>query len=271
MISEFMVKLYAWLNLGLDYAAAKLLPAVILLVVGVLVIRIVMTVIQKLLDKSKLEKAAHSLIKSLVKTVLYVLLALTAASSLGVDVTGIVALASVITLAISLALQNSLTNLIGGFTLLCTHPFKSGDYVEIAGKSGTVLEIGIAYTKLTTPDNKMVQIPNASVVANDITNYTCTGTRRVDVTVNASYDMPVDMVLDALREAGQLEGILPENGVYAKVTEYGQYAIGYVVRVWCPTEIYWDIHNDLTMNVKRVFEAKGIKMTYPHLNVHLDK
>ena len=260
-----------WLNATANTALGRFIPFLLILLVGLIVIRIVATILNKALSKSKLEKAAHSLIKSLVKTVLYVLLALTAASSLGVDVTGIVALASVITLAISLSLQNSLSNLIGGFTLLCTHPFKSGDYVEIAGKSGTVLEIGIAYTKLTTPDNKMVQIPNASVVANDITNYTCTGTRRVDVTVNASYDMPVDMVLDALREAGQLEGILPEEGVYAKVTEYGQYAIGYVVRVWCPTEIYWDIHNDLTMNVKRVFEAKGIKMTYPHLNVHLDK
>ena len=127
MFSEFMVKLQEWLDLGLDYAASKLLPAVILLVIGVLVIRTVMAVVQKFLNKSKLEKAAHSLIKSLVKVALYLLLGLTVASKLGIDVTGVIALASVLTLAISLSVQSLLTNVIGGFTLLYTQPFHSGD------------------------------------------------------------------------------------------------------------------------------------------------
>ena len=260
-----------WFNSLGATALSRLLPFVLILLVGMIVIRIIDAIINKALSKSKLEKAAHSLIKSLANTVMYVLLALIAASSLGIDVTGIVALASVITLAISLSLQNCLTNLIGGITLIWTHPFQSGDYVDVAGESGTVKEIGMAYTKLITPDNKLVQIPNGTVVSNDIVNYTCTGTRRVDITVSASYNAPVAKVLAALEKAGNVDGILTDPAIFTNVTEYGDNAISYVVRVWCPTDLYWDVHKAVTLKIKDVFDADGIEMTYPHLNVHLDK
>ena len=260
-----------WFNsLGADILS-KTLNFVIVVAVGLILIRVVMTIINKTLAKSNLEKAAHSLIKSVVQVVMYVLLALIAASALGIDVTGVVALASVVSLAVSLALQNSLTNIIGGFTLLYTQPFRSGDFVEIAGQSGTVKEIGMAYTKLTTPDNKLVQIPNSSVVATEIINYSCTGKRRVDVAVSASYDAPVDQVIAALKEAANVEGVLEENPVYAGVTSYGDHAINDVVRVWAATADYWTVYNATNYNVKVIFDREGIQMTYPHLNVHLDK
>ena len=150
--------------------AASVLKAVVVAVIGILVIRLVMKIVKKILEKSKLDKQAHGLILTLLRTVMYVLLALMVASSLGIDVTGVVALASVATLAVSLALQNMLANVIGGFTILYTHPFHAGDFVEIAGQSGSVLEVGMAYTKLTTPDNKLVSIPNSAVVAAEIVN-----------------------------------------------------------------------------------------------------
>ena len=265
-----MQAFYDWLTgLGLG-ALNRFIPFILILLIGMIVIRVVGTILNKVLSKSKLEKAAHSLIKSLANAVMYILLALMCASSLGIDVTGIVALASVVTLAISLALQNSLTNLIGGFTLLYTHPFTSGDYVEVAGQAGTVKEIGMAYTKLITPDNKLVQIPNGTVVANDITNYTCTGTRRVDINVSASYIAPVDKVLVALMVAGNVEGVMEDPAIFTNVAAYGDHAISYVVRVWCPTELYWDVHKAITLNIKKVFDEQGIEMTFPHLNVHLD-
>lgn len=265
-----MQKFYDWLTgLGLG-ALNRFIPFILILLIGLIVIRIIGAIINKALAKSKLEKAAHSLIKSLANAVMYILLALMCASSLGIDVTGIVALASVVTLAISLALQNSLTNLIGGFTLLYTHPFSSGDYVDVAGQSGTVKEIGMAYTKLITPDNKLVQIPNGTVVANDITNYTCTGTRRVDITVSASYDVPVAKVLAALEKAGNVEGVMEDPAIFTNVNAYGAHAIEYVVRVWCPTDLYWDVHKAITLKIKDVFAEDGIAMTYQHLNVHID-
>ena len=266
-----MDKFVNWLSDTGISALSRLLPFLLILIGGMILIRIVKSIIKRVLAKSKLEKAAHSLIRSLVSAVLYILLGLMAASSLGIDVTGIVALASVITLAISLALQNSLTNLIGGFTLLYTKPFASGDFVEIAGQSGTVTEIGMAYTKLLTPDNKLAQIPNASVVATEIINYSSTGKRRVDVTVSASYDAPVDQVIAALKEAATVKGILEDPAMFDGVTSDGDSAINYVVRVWCPTEIYWDVYNGTIYNIKNVFDREGIRMTYPHLNVHLEK
>ncbi len=266
-----MEKFQNWLSDTGISALNRILPFLLILLIGIIVIRIITKLVGKMLTKTKLEKAAHGMITSLVKTVLYLLLALMAASSLGIDVTGVLALASVATLAVSLALQDLLSNLVGGFTLVYTHPFSSGDYVEIAGQSGTVMEIGMTYTKLSTPDNKLVQIPNASVVSSQIVNYTSTGKRRVSVEISASYDTPVDKVLEALEEAANVDGILEDPAIFTAVTGYGDHAIQYVVRVWCPTELYWDVFNATTYNIKKIFDRDGIEMTYPHLNVHLDK
>jgi len=261
----------SWLSILGGFALSSFLPALIIGVIGVLLIQLLMKVVTNILEKSKLEKAAHSLIKSVLKVVGYVLLALIVASKLGIDVTGIVALASVLTLAVSLALQNLLANVIGGFTLLYTKPFSSGDFVEIAGQSGTVKEIGLSYTQLETPDQKLVSIPNSAVVAAQIINYTVIGQRRVDVSVSASYKASVESVLEALREAGQVSTILPDHAPFAAVVNYGESAIEYTLRVWSTADDYWDTLFAVNQNVKAVFDAKGIEMTYPHINVHLDK
>lgn len=253
------------------FALSKLLPAIIIFVIGILVIRLVMKILTTALQKSKLEAAALKLIRSLLRSVLYILLFLTAASALGIDVTGIVALASVLTLAVSLSVQNALTNVIGGFTLLYTKPFVSGDFVEIAGQSGTVTDVGLTYTKLATADNKVISIPNSSVVATEIINYTTTGTRRVDIAVSAAYDMPVEAVLEALRQAADVPGVMQEPAPFAGVKKYGESAIEYVLQVWTTAEEYWPVTFTVNQNVKATFDREGIRMTYPHLNVHLDK
>ena len=252
--------------------ATKVLAAVVIAVIGCLLIRLIMKLLVKTLERSKLEKAAYSLIKTLARTVMYVLLALIVASSLGIDVTGIVALASVATLAVSLALQNMLANVIGGFTLLYTHPFKSGDYVEIAGQSGTVTEIGMSYTKLNTPDNKMISIPNSAVVAAQIINYTTKGTRRVDITVTASYDAPAELVIKTLLSTAADERILQEPAApFAALDSYGDSSIRYVLRFWVNGSDYWDVYYKVNQSIKTAFDEAGVEMTYPHLNVHLDK
>ncbi len=257
-------------NLGLG-ALSKFIPAVLILVVGIIVIRLVTAIVQKALNKSKLDKAGHGMIRNLVRIVLYLVVGLMCASALGIDVSSVLALASVATLAVSLALQDLLSNLVGGFTLLYTDPFSAGDYVEIAGQSGTVKEVGMTYTKLLTPDNKLTQIPNSSVVSSEIINYSVTGTRRVDVTISASYETPVDDVLAALKEAVPGDLILQKEGITTLISKYGESSIEYVVRVWCETDKYWDVFNGITYNIKKVFDEKKINMTYPHLNVHLDK
>lgn len=253
------------------FALGNFLPAVILTLAGMAIIKIAMRIVNAMLRKSKLEKAAHSLIRSVVRTVLLVLLGLIVASSLGVDVTGIVALASVLTLAVSLSVQDLLTNVFGGFTLLYTHPFATGDYVEIAGQSGSVKEIGLTYTKLITPDNKHVSIPNSAVVSAEIVNYTVGGSRRAEIKISACYDAPVDAVLQALTDAADLEAVEKDPAPFVALNGYGDHAMEYVLRFWSKNEVYWANYFAVMRRIKENFDAKGIEMTYPHLNVHLDK
>lgn len=245
--------------------------ALIILVIGIFATQIIVKLLKKTLEKSKLEKAAHSLITSLTSAAMYILLGLVVASTLGIDVTSIVALASVLTLALSLSLQNMVSNIIGGFTILYTQPFHSGNFVEIAGQSGTVQEINMTYTKLTTADNKVISIPNSAVVAAQIVNYSAESTRRVEVTVSASYDTPTQKVIDALALAGTVDNALLEPAPKAVITGYGDSAIHYSLRVWVKTEDYWDVYFLVNQRVKQIFDEQGVIMTYPHLNVHLDK
>ena len=251
---------------------SNILPTVMLLAAGILVIRFTLKLARKSLAKTRLEKAAVSLILSLTKVVLFLLLGLMAASNLGIDVTGIVALASVASLALSLALQDSLANVIGGFLLLTNHPFHSGDYVEIAGQAGTVQTIDITYTKLTTGDNKTISIPNSAVVAGNIVNYSTSGTRRVDINVSASYDTPIETVKAALLAAAELDAVLDTPAApFAAVLSYGDSAINYILRVWTPADEYWNTLFTINENIKKEFDKSGVIMTYPHLNIHLDK
>ena len=249
----------------------NLATALIILVIGILASKIILKLLKKTLEKINMEKAAHSLINSLAKAVLYILLGLIVASTLGIDVTSIVALASVLTLALSLALQNMVSNIIGGFTILYTHPFRSGDFVEIAGQSGTVQEINMTYTKLTTADNKVISIPNSAVVAAQIVNYSAEPTRRVEIVVSASYDAPTQKVIDALALAGTVDNVLLEPAPMAVITRYGDSAIEYSLRVWVKTADYWDVYFLVNQRVKQIFDEQGITMTYPHLNVHIDQ
>lgn len=260
-----------WLiNLG-DVALNRALPFVLILLGGMIVIKIVMMIVRRGMKKLNSEKTAYHLVTSVVRTVLLLALGLIAFSSLGIDMTGVIALTSVFTLALSLSVQNSLTNLIGGFTLLYTKPFKSGDYVEIAGQSGTVDTIGMAYTRLVTPDNKLIFIPNNAVVSAEITNYTVLGKRRLDIAITASYDDPTDQVLAALRTAADVPGVLEEPAPFIAMTGYGDHGINYVIRIWATNENFWTVNNAIMPRIREQFESHGVSMTYPHLNVHLEK
>ena len=247
----------------------KFCLALVILVVGVLAIRIIGKILTKALEKSKLEKAAHTLITSLANTALYILLGLTVVSTLGIDVTSIVALASVLTLALSLALQNMVSNIIGGFTILYTQPFHSGDYVEIAGQSGTVREINMSYTELTTPDNKVISIPNSAVVAAQIVNYSAEETRRVSIDVSVGQEVAPQKVIDALVVVGTVDNALLEPAPAAVISGYLDSAVNYSLRVWVKTEDYWDVFFQVNQRVKQIFDEQGIAMARPHMNVHI--
>lgn len=253
------------------YLSDHLLGALLLFLCGWFLIRLVVRLLRKLLGKTKMEQPFVSLATSVLRTVMMILLFLMTASRLGIDVTGVIALASVLTLAISLSLQSALGNLFGGFTLLHTKPFRIDDYVEIGSQSGTVMQIGLTYTRLLTPDGKTVSMPNSTVVASDVVNYTAEGIRRVDIAVDVAYNTDTDGVINALLEAARVDGVLSDRTPYAALGEYKESAVCYILQVWTTADRYWPVKHAIHRNIREVFKTHGVEMTYPHVNVHLEK
>lgn len=256
------------------FSLALSLPAVLKVVFTALVcifaVKVIGGVVAKVLGKSHLDGALQGFLKTGLRVVLYFVAALVILSSLGVDVTSLIALLSVAGLAVSLALQNTLANLAGGIQLLVNKPFAAGDYVEAGANSGTVKSIGLAYTTLVTPDNKVVHIPNSDVASGRITNYNGNPTRRVDVKVTASYDSDIDTVKQTVNALIAADGrIHSDPAPFVRVSNYGSSSIEYTIRVWCNAADYWDIYFDMMDKLKPAFDAAGVEMTYDHINVHM--
>ena len=246
----------------------KVLPAAILLIVCLILTKILTPLFDKAIARSKIDRTLHPLLHSVFKTLLLILALLVVTGSLGVDVSVLVAILSVVSLAVSLAVQGTLSNIVGGLVILTAHPFRVGDYVDIGGTAGTVERIGLTYTDLCTPGNQQVHVPNSQVSGSTVTNFTAAGTRRLELTVSASYGDGTEAVKAALLEACRVEGVLAEPAPEAHVAAYGDSAIQYILRAWAPVDIYWDVYYTVLERVRTAFEANGITMTYPHLNIH---
>lgn len=249
---------------------AKLPPAIITFIIAYAASRVVLKVAYKLFARSRMEKTIEKFLRSALRILMWALIFLIVAGSLGIDVSSMIALLSVASLAVTLAVQGALSNLAGGIMLLSTHPFRVGDFVEVGTVSGTVQEIGMTYTTLVTPDQKEIFVPNSEVAAAKIINYTAVTNRRVDLTFTASYDDAAETVKAALLKAADLPQVYKDPAPFAAVNRYGDSAIEYVLRVWTAATDYWDVYFAIVENVRVRFEEAGISMTYPHLNVHLD-
>lgn len=258
-------------NIG-SFTVGKLLSAVVIFVVGFFIVKYAVKLVGKMLGKSKLEGSIKGLITIAAKALMFFLLALIVADSLGINTTSFIAMFSVVGLAFSLAIQNVLANVAGGVILAVTKPFHDGDFVEIGTNSGTIQAVNLIYTTIKTNDNKVIHIPNGIMTASNITNYSEEKTRMVDLTFTASYDTPVQLVREALLEAtASVEGILSDPAPFVNVKTYGDSSISYYLRVWCKTENYWPVHHAVNEAVKESFDRNGVEMTYNHVNVHVMK
>ncbi len=255
-----------------NVTASNIFSAVLSVVISLILIKVLTKLLEQALGRSKLDQPLQRLIRSLLRGVLWAVAAITVLKSLGIEVTSLVAVLSVVGLAFSLALQNFLSNLAGGMQILASHPFAPGDFVDAGGCSGTVSEIGMFYTKLTTPDNKLVQLPNSTIVSANITNFSAQATRRVELKASASYDAPTERVISLLSGlAADHPLVLGDPAPAVHVDGYGDNAIEYVMRIWCANADYWTVYYDLMDGLKPAFDAAGIEMTYPHVNVHMIK
>lgn len=250
--------------------ASNIFTAVLVAAACLVVMKVLLKVLDRALGRSKLDPSLQKLLRGILKAGLWFVTAIIVLGCLNIEVTSLVAVLSVVGLAFSLALQNFLSNAAGGMQLLASHPFSVGDFVEAGGCSGTVEEMGLFYTKLTTPDNKLVQLPNSTIVSANITNFSHQPTRRVDLTVSASYDAPPERVIALLaRLAAEHPLVLDDPEPAAHVDGYGDSAVNYVLRVWCANADYWTVYYDLLDGFKPAFDKAGVEMTYPHLNIHM--
>ena len=241
-----------------------------LTVACLVVIRVTVNLMDRAMERAKMDRGVRTFLRSGLRVTLWMVTVCVLLGYLGVPMTSLVALLSVLGLAVSLAIQGTLSNLAGGIMLLTAHPFSAGDFVEAGGVSGTVEEIGLVYTKLCTVDNKVVYIPNGEVSGKTIVNYSANDKRRVELKFTVSYDAPQQKVKDCMtRVVGEHPLTLPTPEPLIRVSAYGSSSVEYVLRCWCATSDYWEVYFDLLEQVKTAFDKAGVEMTYDHLNVHM--
>ena len=235
---------------------------------------VVMKVLLRLLDRTfrrlEVEKSLHTFVRAALRVFLWIITICLVLGYIGIPMTSLIAVLSVLGLAITLAVQGSLSNLAGGIQVLVSKPFKADDYMEVGSVGGTVAEVGLVYTKLRTIDNKIISIPNGQISGEKIVNYSTEEKRRVDLTFNTSYDDAPERVTACIRDvigAHPKAFFTPEP--FVRVSAYQASSVEYTVRVWCATEDYWALYFDLLEQVKAAFDRAGIEMTYNHLNVHM--
>lgn len=265
------VKSSLGINSGM-FTMSNLLSAAIALVVCILAIWIVMKILRRMFERSKMAPSLAGFILKVIKIALEFAAILIVAGSLGFDVTALLAVFSLLGLAISLSVQNLLGNLVSGVVLLMTKPIADGDYIQAGDAEGVVKNIGLFYTELTTLDNKTVNVPNSDLSAAKIVNFTREENRRVDLIIGASYDSPIEDVKQALYDAiARTDKVLSDPAPQVLLEEYGSSVIKYTVRAWCRHEDYWDVHYGINENVAAAFKDAGVQMSYEHVNVHMVK
>lgn len=256
-----------------DFPFLKVISVAVLVIACFAAVKLLLVLFDKFVSKSKLDPIIRKILRIAVKVLLLFIAVVIILGSIGVSVTSLIAALSVVGVAFSLAIQGFLSNVFGGIQIISNKPFHIGDYVDAGGESGTVREVGLFYTKLYTPDKKLVQIPNSTIANSNITNYSSARNRRVDVTVSASYDDDVEKVKTVLLN------MLMEHPLTLKddediapavhVSAYNANDISYIARAWCANADYWSVYFDIMDNVKAEFDKNGITISYPHVNVHM--
>lgn len=247
------------------FSLGNLLAAAVILLISLVVIKLLTKAVRRALERSKLERAIRSFILSCVRVLLWVLVALIIADKLSIPSASLVAVLSVAGLAFSLSLQNTLSNVFAGFTLLMTRPFSSGDFVELGATTGTVISSGLFYVTLVTADRKEIHIPNSDVAASRITNYSTEPTRRVDLAFGLEYSCDAESVRRALLDAR----VLTEPAPSVVVSAYKASSVEYSLRAWAATQDYWDVYFALNENCRTALEKAGLSMAFDRLDVRI--
>lgn len=267
---DFFREVLSVIETYLPTVGLTVLEIVAALMLGMAIIRVVMRLARNLLLRSRLENSIASFLLSILNAVLYVILLAVIMSLLNIPLTTFVVVISAAGLAISLALQNSLSNLANGFVIISTKPFKEGDYVQIGDVEGTVKSIKMMNTKIMTSDNKIITVPNSTIVESNVVNYNARDTRRVDMLFGVSYSSDIEEVKRIIL------GVIAENPAimttpepFVRLEEQAASSLNFRVKVWTANADYWDVYYDLNERVLEAFRKNGIEVPFNQLDVNI--
>jgi small conductance mechanosensitive channel len=248
----------------------KVIAAIAIFVIGFWVAKLFRKIIEKVLSHRKMDATIGTFVANLVYYALLAFVILAALGKLGIQTTSFVAIIGAAGLAIGLALQGSLANFAAGFLMIIFRPFKVGDFIEGAGTAGTVEKIQIFTSQMLTPDNKTVIVPNASLTAGNIVNYSTTGTRRIDMVFGIGYEDDIDKARQIISAAiAADERVLKSPEPLIAVSELADSSVNLVARPWAQTKDYWGVYFALTETIKKRFDQEGISIPYPQRDVHV--
>lgn len=248
----------------------KVIAAIAIFIIGRWVAKGFRSLTQRLMEKKNVDPTITGFVGNMTYMALLVFVIIAALGQMGIQTTSFIAILGAAGLAIGLALQGSLSNFASGFLMIIFKPFKVGDYVEIAGVDGSVESIQIFTTTLKTPDNKTVIVPNASVTADNIVNWTMKGTRRVDMVFGIGYDDDIDKAKQIMADVlAKDDRILKDPPLQIAVSELADSSVNFVVRPWASIENYWGVYFNAMENIKKALDAAGISIPYPQRDVHM--
>ena len=250
----------------------QIIAALLIFLIGRLLISIINKLVAKLLARRHVDAGVQTFVKSFVNIMLTILLIVAIISKLGVDTTSFAALLASAGVAIGMALSGNLQNFAGGLIILLLRPFKVGDFIECQGVSGTVKEIQIFHTILTSGDNKVIYIPNGGLSSGTVINYSREETRRVDWTFTVEYGEDFDKVENVINKLiAADERILDTPAPFVNLIALADSSVNVVVRVWVKSENYWDVFFSMNKAVYATFNKEGINFPFPQLTIHQAK
>ena len=263
---KFLNEFIGWLLAFLP----KLISAIVILIVGLFLAKLLSQLIKKAMIKAKLDESVISFFNSLISITLKVIVGITTLSQLGVNMTTIIATLSAATVAIGLALKDSLANVASGALILINKPFKIGDFLCVEGLEGNVTKIEIMYTTIITIDNKQISIPNSKMTSSTIINYTAEEKRRIDLNINISYNQNISearsIILSVIEK---YDNIIRDIEPVVLVGEHADSSIKLIVRVWCLKEDYWKIYFKLLEEIKVAFDENNIEIPFNQVDLHI--
>lgn len=252
----------------------KILLAVIVLIVGIQIIKLLRRIVRKSMQRANADTGVVQFVDSFLKAILYILLFFMIASGFGLNTASIVALLGSAGVAIGLAVQGSLSNFAGGVLILLLKPFKVDDYIIISGNAneGTVMEIQLFYTKLVTVDNHVVIIPNGELTTSNIINMSTLSERRINISVSIAYDADIRTAKEVIQSVLEQDAaVLKDKEHFVFVDELADSGVNLKVRCWSRNEDYWETKWRLTENVKYALDEARISIPFPQMDVHLEQ